>query len=323
MRTRLMITSAMTPTEQRVGRFLRAPDGHDNTPATTVEVEAAPTVPEPPAKSTDDLYDEDYGGAVVDEEGGEEGGDDEPPAAKPEEEVKPKEEAKPENDVEKRIGDITAELRETQRQLAEERRLREEASKPKEETKGEQVAGPPDPKDYEFGDADAKFIADNARWHADQRFDERIHAQKIEEKIAQIETGWKGAIEVPELVEEYPDFKEKVTAGAASKAWACSPTMAILIKNSPVGPHVAYELASNADESRRIYHLSDEEQLLEFGRLEGRMTALRAAAKPAAPAPKKVPDSAPPPPEARSRGNGGKFATEGDALYERMLKEFN
>jgi len=327
MKTRLMITSAMTPAEQRVGRYMRAPDAHPDggvavaEPPTPVE-EAAPAAP--PAKSTDDLYDEEFGGGSDEDGDDEDGGEgdeedneeDEDEAAEPVKEPPVKQPAP----VEERIGELTAELRETQRQLAEEKRLREDAAKPK-DTPAEEAKKAPDPADYEFGEADAKFIAASARWHADQRFDERQEMADREAMIAEIETGWKGAISEPSVAEQYPDFEEKVTKGADRKDWACTPVMAVLIKRSDVGVHVAYDLASNADESRRIAALSPEQQLYEIGRIEGRVSAALTA-KGAEPAPKRA-TNAPSPPEARSRGAGGKFATDGDALYDKMLREFD
>jgi hypothetical protein len=331
MTRNLMITTAMTPLEAKAGRFMRAPDHPTDSGAPMVDLEEAPEakVPTPPAKSTDDLYDEEYAGTVDGDDGkdGEDGEDDalelknvviEEGDEKPEE----KPEEKPVNDVQKRIDDMTAELRETQRQLAEERRQREEASKPKGEEETPQEDGPPNPEDYEFGKADDKFIADWSRWNADQRFDERQRASQAEAEIEALETGWKGAIEQPDVVELYPDFDDKVTKGADRKDWACSPTMAVLIKRSDVGAHVAYELATNPDESRRIAALSPNEQLLEIGRLEGRMSAKVSASSVEQPATKKA-TQAPPPPEARARGQGGKFAKAEDAMYDRMLAEFD
>jgi hypothetical protein len=321
-RRNLMISASMTPIEAKMGRYMRAPD-HDASSAPMIEIDETPTnapaVPAAPVgKTTDDLYDEEYGGTV------EEASSEEPEVLELTEEVKEeaKPEAKPENDVQKRIDQLTAELRETQRQLAEASRPREQNSKPTgaEEPKGD---GAPNPEDYDFGKADDKFIADWARWNADQRFNERAEQVRVEQQIEAIETSWKGALEAPEVVEAYPDFDEKVTKGADRQEWACSLPMAVLIKRSDVGPDIAYELASNPDESRRIASLSLEEQLLEFGRLEGRASALKGTARSAAPAPKKVPSSAPPPPANRSRGSGGKFANPQDALYDRMLSELN
>jgi hypothetical protein len=328
MKTRLMISSAMTPVEMAAGRFLRAPDGHPEGGAVMVDVPETPPAETPPAaptdagKSIEDLYDQEFGGAGPDAPEGE--GDDgeegeEEPNDPPEPEGAPKEEKTP-SELEERDNRI----RQLERELEEARKA---APKPQETPKvedGPAEAKAPDPADYEFGAADEKFIADHARWHADQRFRELQETAAVEAKIEAMETKWKGAIDTDDIKEAYPDFDEKVTKGADRKDWFCSPTMAVLIKNSDVGPHVAYELASNAAESKRLASLSPEEQLLEFGRLEGRALAKRELAASAAsePAPKRT-TNAPPPPDARSRGNGGKFASPQDALYDKMLTEFN
>jgi hypothetical protein len=102
--------------------------------------------------------------------------------------------------------------------------------------------------------------------------------------------------------------------------------MALAIKSSPVGPHVAYELAKNPTEAARIAKLIPVEQAFELGKLEGRHAA-RVAGKKAvveepAPVPAKVASSAPPPPQHRSRGSGGQYVSEIGGLQDRMLKEF-
>lgn len=329
MKGMLLSQASMTPTERAVGRFLRAPDGHPD-PAPAATEDPAPAQSEEPTQepakdqTTDDLYDQEYGATSSEEDssegqdGGEGGGDgDDSGDDDPADAGAPKE-----DDAAKKHEERIARL---EAELAEERRLREEAKKPTEEKpeSSESEDKAPDPADYEFGEADGKFIADLARWNTRQELAEHQRQQSFKAELDSIEQGWKGAISKPEVAERYPDFAEKVTKGAAEQKWDCTPHMALLIKNSPLGPDVAYELASNPSEATRLAGLTPQELLLEFGRVEGRVEGKIAAKSADAPPAPNRKTAAPKPPTARSRGAGGQFETEHDALYSKMLKEFN
>lgn len=340
----LLTTSSMTPVERAMGRFMRAPDhpapaapaapaapeapAAESAPADTVVI---PEAPKP--QTTDDLYDAEFGGTV----------DPEPSEDTPAEEApaKPEAPAKEEAAPPKETDEVAAARREAEAARAEADRYRREADelrraqppKPKEESEQQEdrPAERPNPDDYEFGEADSKFIEDLSEWKANDTFARRqqeADARQIETQtraeIAEMEANWKEAASSPETLELYPDFNEKVLGGAKADSWKCSPLMTIAIQSSPVGTHVAYELASNAAESERISALSPIEQALEMGRLEGKHLA-RVGSKEAAPAPANPavkPSNAPTPPEKRSRGSGGQFASEQDAVYDRMLNEF-
>lgn len=337
----LLTTSSMTPAERAMGRFMRAPD--HPAPAAPVVPAAEPAAPaaEPVVvpeaakpQTTDDLYDAEFGG-VVDPEAPEDTPAEEAPAEEPE--APAKEEAVPpkEND------ELAAARREAAAARAEADRYRREADdlrraeppKPKEESAQpeDSPAERPNPDDYEFGEADSKFIEDLSEWKANETFARRqqeADARQIETQtraeIAEMEASWKEAVLSDETLELYPDFAEKVTEGAKNDAWKCSPLMTIAIQSSPVGTHVAYELATNAAESERISSLIPIEQAIEIGRLEGKYLE-RYSSKEAAPAPASSaikPTKAPVPPEKRSRGSGGQFSSEQDAVYDRMLTEF-
>lgn len=319
MRTRFMLSSAMTAAEQAAGRYLRAPDGHPDAGVVTVDVPETPPAAPPAAeeaKTIEQQYDEEFGSVEADtsDEGdGDDTGEEGAEAPEPPEEPEGAPESKELDELKARNLQLEGALEEARKGKAPEAPVEEQKESP--EVKA------PDPADYEFGASDEKFIADNARWHAEQRFNELQEAKQVEEQIAAVETKWKDTIGSDAIKEAYPDFDELVTKGADEKKWACSPTMAILIKNSDVGAHVAHALASNAEESRRIAALDPHQQLLEFGRLEGRAQA-RAELAAAPPPPQKRQTNAPPPPAARSRGNGGQYATAQDALYDKMLSEF-
>jgi hypothetical protein len=276
---------------------------------------AAPDLPihsDIPATS-DDAYDKEFGGVSLDEPS-EEGQQPEEGAGEPEPEAEPQGVPPPEKTAEQlRIEELEAKVA--------------ELSRPKEEPTEQPEAAvedkAPNPDDYEFGKADDKYIEHLGAWSARQQFRELQQEADFKSELTAIETGWKGAISKPEIAEQHPDFEAVVTEGAAKQSWDCSIPMALLIKNSEVGPHVAYELAKNPTEAARLAKMAPQDLLLEFGRIEGRHMA--AASAPPAPAPAPTPvrtTAAPTPPSNRSRGSGGQFEAEQDALYGRMLKEF-
>lgn len=342
---------AMTAAERQMGRYMRSPDAHPEPAAPAAEAPAEPAPapaaePAPPAKpqTTDDLYDAEFGSAKF----GEEEGDAEPPApaepsepeaepAKPEgaddQQPKPGDPVKP--SLEDRLAAAEAAAEEARREA---RELREQLQpKPKtEEQAPKQEASPedgrPDPDDYEFGEADSAYITKLAEWTAEKRFEalmaDRDQKTQQQADYADMQSNWEQQISAPEVAEQYPDFQQKVVEGADRGDWHCSPVMTVTIKSSPVARDIAYDLASNAAESKRIAALHPNEQILEIGRLEGKHLYLasqrQAAADPTptpAPAPVK-PSNAPNPPPARARGAGGKFETELDQTYDRMLTEF-
>lgn len=311
---------AMTAAEQRAGRYLRAPDGHPEVLELTEEVPAAAAPTPSPALSAEEQYAAEYGEI---DDGGEQGGAEEVeiPGEKAPSEEPP--EKKP-NAAEDRIDELTARLRETERLLAEARRAPEKTEEKPEEGKeddGEDKA--PNPEDYEFGEADKAYIADWSRWNARQEINSARAQDAIKEQISALNAGWDEAIKDEKLAELYPDFEEKVTKGADSvdgsrPKWACSPEMALLIKDSKVGPHVAYQLASDPEESFRIARLPTQQQLIEFGRLEGRALAKLEGGAEKAPV---RASEAPEPPEKRARGAAGKFSSAQDSVYNRLLDE--
>lgn len=337
---------AMTAAERQMGRYMRSPDAHPAPAAPAAEAPAEPApapeaAPAEPAKAqtTDDLYEAEFGAAKF----GDEEGDVEPPApvepAEPEAApAEPEGAADQQPKPDKTPAELALEqqLADAQRERDEARRERDEARAPKQSkaepaAEQEQSSAPPRPKpdDYEFGEADSAYITDLAEWTADRRFDERMaeRDQQQAEKadFAEMQSNWDAQISAPETTEQYPDFQQKVVEGADRGDWHCSPVMTVAIKSSPVARDIAYELANNAAESKRIAALHPNEQILEIGRLEGKhlyLASQREAAPDPTPTPTSVkPSKAPAPPPARARGAGGQFSTELDQTYDRFLAE--
>lgn len=325
----------ITANEHRLGRLIRDGEGHADAsaaahgaPVPPIERAegAPPAVEDTSAPDVQDFADFERElnnptpAAPADEKPA--SGDVDPATAKPDDEnTAPPDGEAPGASAQQRIDEITEKWRnEERRAAAAEARLEESRRGQQPPKKDEAPAGTsaeedqaPDPTKYEFGEADAKFIADHSRWHARQEF--RQEYQRAEQEravrteIEQVEAGWSAAVAKPEVAERYPDFAEKVTEGAKTAAWKCSPLMAIAIKASEVGPDVAYHLATNPAESERIARLGNVEQAMEIGRLEGRYLARSNTATPATPP--KLATGAPPPPP-RTRGAGGQFAPSAD-----------
>lgn len=103
---------------------------------------------------------------------------------------------------------------------------------------------------------------------------------------------------------KHDDYFDVVVEGAERGKWVCSETMADAIKTSETGPDVAYHLAKNPAEARRIAALPPIAQVRELGRLEAKLTLTpQATARTATAAPEPTP---------QVRGVGGKFKVSPD-----------
>lgn len=142
----------------------------------------------------------------------------------------------------------------------------------------------PNPQDYEHGELDAGFIRDHATFHATKAFEARLEKLNQERSAQAAQTAWQAKEQA--ALTRLPDYEDKVSRGQ----WACSQDMATAIKESDVGPDLAYHLASNPDEARRIAALSPHSQIREIGRLEAQLTP---ASRPQAKVVTDAPDPSP------------------------------
>lgn len=296
----------MTVNERRLGRFIRDGEGHPAPAPAAAEPAPAPSVAESddfsafesslePAPTPDSGTVAEPAPADTDDGG---------PGAPPEPEPQG---ASDQQSIDDLRADYQRQLEERDRELERLRQEREKPAEPPKEQQERKVGDAPNPDDYEFGEADSKYIADLAIYHADRRFEQREAQAQLMREVEEIETGWKTRTGSEEFKAKYPDFEEKVTRGADRGAWDCSPVAAVVLKSSEVGGDVAYHLATNPAESKRIAALPPMEQVRELGRLEGRFMT---EAKPKVAAPTVT--QAPPPPESRARGAGGRFAVPAD-----------
>jgi hypothetical protein len=179
----------------------------------------------------------------------------------------------------------------------------------------------PNPADYELGRWDAKYETDLTKYQ-----DER-EAWIIEQADARARTATENlsanAREAQELhnltqkgdevgkrgVDKYADFEEIVQD--ALEAMPPAPEALKELVQLPNAEDVFYHLAQHPDELDKITAMTPMGQALEFGKISARLAA---KAKVAQNVTKAKPSPQPP------RGEGGKFATESDAAYDKLLK---
>ena len=202
--------------------------------------------------------------------------------------------------VQERIDELTAARREAERE-AEFWRSKATEKQPEPEPEGD---GRPDPGSYEFGEADPAYWEALTEWKAEQKIEAKLaehqQRQKVELAVQKVEAAYSERLQAAR--EELPDYDDKVTKSAARGEWPCPPLVAIAIKESEVGPKVAYHLATNRGEAIQLANMSPIEQAVQFGRLEERF---RSQPKTTA----KIATDAPEPAQARTKG--GQFAPSG------------
>lgn len=188
----------------------------------------------------------------------------------------------------------------------------------------------PDPKDFEYGELDANYIRALARYETRQELaasketeqqatltaEEQANKDKFEEAKAAFEDA--GG-------ELYPDFDEVVMQGARDKAWPLSDTLGANLMVSEYGPQIAYELASDTKEAKRVSELAPMRQIAWLGRREAELESAgsgakvedeseegKAAAASGTPAKAAAKVSKAPAPITRVRGQGSASAVPGD-----------
>lgn len=209
----------------------------------------------------------------------------------------------------------------------------------------------PQAKDFELGELDPKYIRALARWEVRQELAESSKTQQTkQQKSAQDQAAAeyaekKAAFEDAGL-EAFDDFQEVVMDTVTlpksdPAAWPLSATVGKLLLDSKYGPHIAYALASDPKEAKRVDKLSPADQQRWFFRQEAKLEAEHPASGEAegeqeeheeAPErrPSRTPNQpqarvskAPPPPARRSNGGNGNrggvsSATTDFAAFEAM-----
>lgn len=209
-------------------------------------------------------------------------------------------------------------------------------------------AGKPDPTDtekYQYGELDPKYLKDLARYEAlaavrEDAESKKTASQAAADKEAQEAFQERVATFAEAGEEEFEDFHETVMETLASKenpdGWPCSATLGELLMESEHGPAIAYALATDVAEARRVYKMSEPRQAIWFGKKEAELDTAGSAANgqegdgktPAAAAGGKTQakpavreSKAPPPPSKVQGGSGNKMpnaATTDFAAFESM-----
>lgn len=239
-------------------------------------------------------------------------------------EVKPKK-----NGFQERIDELTAARREAERDAAELRRRLDEleaANKPKEDKPSpaqptQKTEGPsPDDVDengnakYALGEFDPAYLRDLVRYENAKEREEFARVQEerqIQEANARsqqaLATEWNQKLEA--VQETLPDIREKgakLVEAFADLDPGYGEYLATAIMKLPHGPEVLYYLSDNIAEAKKLASQDPITAVIELGALSARYTD---EAKPE----KKVKiTDAPPPPQARVRGAGGKFTVPDD-----------
>lgn len=215
-----------------------------------------------------------------------------------------------------------------------------------------EAAKEPDPKAFELGELDPKYIRALVRWENAQADAERAKNQdktkrSSDEERARAEA--KARVDAFEDVgrELYDDFEEVVVETrklpeSDPASWPCSATLGqLMLDNEDVGPHIAYVLASDPKEARRIAKLTPAKQMRWFFEQEAKFTSDEGEDKKAGKDEDKgdksgrhpqnpsngqrVVSRAPTPPSRRNNGSGGNqqvsAATQDFAAFEAMARE--
>jgi hypothetical protein len=169
----------------------------------------------------------------------------------------------------------------------------------------------PRAEDFDLGELDPKFIRALARYEAKQEIAEAAKTQQTTaattaQATARAEFQQKVTAFTEAGVKKYgEDFVADVIETAQAGEWPLPAVIGQLLFESPVGVEVAMFLSdpANLAEAKRIEKLSPTAQAVAFGRLEAKFSAPAAAA--AGKTPVKA-TQAPPVPQSRARGAGGK-----------------
>ncbi len=171
---------------------------------------------------------------------------------------------KPKKTAKSRINELTAARREAERQATywREKALEAQRSAAPVGTQGNE----PDPSTYDYGEADPKYIKDLTRFEAKKALDE----ERVNRAQADHNQALQGAMEatVSRGRLNYADFDDVVIKGANSGSWDCSQDLALQLIDSDKGDEIAYFLAKNPTEARRLSALPFRSLAREIGKLE-------------------------------------------------------
>jgi len=153
-----------------------------------------------------------------------------------------------------------------------ERQLRREMTQQAHEPQVPTLGEPPDPKDFTDPLSYAKALAKHIAAETIAEREAHQHQQTVIKTYAEREEAAR---------DKYTDFQEVVYRDDLP----ISELMAEVIRESEVGPEVAYHLGKHPEEAARIYALSPLQQAKEIGRLEAALSSNPVPVKKASSAP--------------------------------------
>lgn len=179
--------------------------------------------------------------------------------------------------VQPRIDELTREKKEAEEFAESEYNLRLEAERRISELEGQvKVLAPKvETKEPELVEPDPSKYTDQALFNKDWReYQDKIIKQRVSEGIAE-ERSRERAQQQDELMRErtalarkdIADFEEVIKSRDKSRGMVPSHVVAAIME-SEVGPQIAYHLAKNPEEEKRIYGLSPARALLALGKIE-------------------------------------------------------
>ena len=145
-----------------------------------------------------------------------------------------------------------------------ERAIRREMAQAPQEPQGYLTGEPPDPKSFktalEYAEAKADFLAE-----------EKLARREYQQRVTTVDATYADREEAAR--DKYTDFDDVIQRHPKDGGPAISEFMAEAIKESEMGPEIAYYLGKNPKESHRIWDLSPLAQAREIGKIEASLTA--------------------------------------------------
>lgn len=186
----------------------------------------------------------------------------------------------------------------------------------------------PDPKKYQGGEFDTRYIRDLARYEARQASKE-TSAQSRE--AANTQQAREAAAEAKRVIDDFAEKASEIYEDFAEVVFddsnKFSPTLVELSLVSEFGAQIAYELALDAKEQRKVANMTTAQQARWFAKREIELESSKAPdaddkdGDDADPGAERRP-KAPPPPKHQVKGSGGtgkvSAATPDFAAFERM-----
>lgn len=116
--------------------------------------------------------------------------------------------------------------------------------------------------------------------YSDWKADQKIAQRQQQEQRNQVESSFEDQLDSARV--KYTDFDTKVK----TPGWYCSDAALQAIQESKLGAEIVYHLASNPEESKRIFDMNPVSQIREIGKIEASLATNPPAKKPSsAPAP--------------------------------------